>query len=156
MNDDENIAPLAELLACMVDTLRWSLTHSQQDSGALASLLWVGGFLQCYRRAADSTHEAYRDPLAAIPLTGHPDLRPRFLHILRLSHLYLGQGYGFAELLGLLRMQIEDLPEVSSDFELVGVRAAPVAHQLRTLHGIAVSFTLYAARLTLTECHAEY
>ena len=84
---DETISPMAELLACMSDALRWSLVRSQKDCGANTALPWIQDIMHCYEVA-----QSYRQMLEVIPLTGDQTIRPTFLLILRLLETALSRG----------------------------------------------------------------
>ena len=77
------IVPLVELLSCMVDTLEWSLKHSERECGAHSSLPWISDILQCFEVAQAMGHGRYREPLRAIPLTGDRAVRPTFIQLMR-------------------------------------------------------------------------
>ena len=131
----ETIAPIIELLLCMADALRWSLSNSKRDCGAHGSLQWTKDIMRCYM-AAQVKHGQHRDPLHAIPLTGDTTVRPTFCLVLRLLEACLTcdllpadtPAYDFARLLDLLQgPQLPDLP--SDTVEAVAARVAGRAEQ---------------------------
>lgn len=147
MNDSETVAPMTELLSCMVDILRWSLVHTLPNCGAYISLPWVKDIMQCYQAAQESTQ--YANPLAEIPFTGDPILRPTFLLVVRLLQTCLARDLLTGEtILEDVEQLLEllghpELPELPADLtvEALGVSPPVVSPQVapRILNALKVS-----------------
>ena len=122
----ETIAPMTELLYCVVRALRQSLAHSQLDCGAYIALPWIKDLIRCYEAPENSPWWQHRnwEPLRLILLTSDEAIRPIFLLILRLLETALDCGLlsgdnpsaDFDQLLTMLKYP--ELPPLPSDLGL--------------------------------------
>ena len=96
---EETGAPLATLLARMVDTLQWSLSQEKRDCGAYTALPWIADLVLCYEAARDAA-SYMEDPLGRVPMTGDPALRKEFVGIIDMLGQCVDRGMITGETVG--------------------------------------------------------